>query len=145
MPSLYVMTRSFLKHLISIACILLSNSALNVQDSHAYKNIDMTSERISLIFELRTIFLSFQMVLSFSSVCVILNSLCPIFHKHILAGLRLVNRGNSRSGVRICYTGVFIDKITVEWENSNFHTQPPPPKKFPDPQSLYEKYNFVIL
>ena len=71
MRSLYVMPRSFLKHLISIARILLSNSAVNVQDSHAYKNIDMTSEGISLIFELRTIFLSFQMVLSFARAAVV--------------------------------------------------------------------------
>ena len=71
MGSLYVMQRSLLKHPISIACILLSNSAVNVQDSHAYKNIDITSERISLIFELRTIFLSFQMVLSSARATVV--------------------------------------------------------------------------
>ena len=58
-------------YLISIACILLSNSAVNVQDSHVYKNTDITSECISLIFELRTIFLSFQMVLSFARAAVV--------------------------------------------------------------------------
>ena len=48
-----------MKHLISMACILLSNSAVSVHDSHVYKKIDMTNELISLIFELRTMFLSF--------------------------------------------------------------------------------------
>ena len=56
MRSLYVMPRSLLKHLISMACILLSNSAVSVQDSHAYKIMEITNERISLKFELRTMF-----------------------------------------------------------------------------------------
>ena len=60
-----------MKHLISMACILLSNSAVSVQDSHAYKNMDMTNERISLIFELRSMFLSFQMVFSFARAAVV--------------------------------------------------------------------------
>ena len=50
-----------------MACTLLSVSAVSVQDSQAYRNRDMTRERISLIFELSAIFLSFQMVLSFAS------------------------------------------------------------------------------
>ena len=70
MWSLYVMPRSFLRHLISMACILFSVSAGNVQDSQAYRNMDMTRERISLIFELSAIFLSFQMVLSLASAAV---------------------------------------------------------------------------
>ena len=70
MWSLYVMPRSFLRHLISKACILFSVSAVNVQDSQAYRNMDMTRERISLIFELSAIFLSFQMVLSLASAAV---------------------------------------------------------------------------
>ena len=65
MWSLYMMPRSFLRHLISMACILLSVSAVSVQDSQAYRNMDMTRERISLIFEPSAIFLSFQMLLSF--------------------------------------------------------------------------------
>ena len=40
------------KHLISNACIILSMSAVIVHVSHAYKNMDMTRERISLILEL---------------------------------------------------------------------------------------------
>ena len=54
-----------------MAFILLSSSAVSVQDSHAYKNMDMTNERISLIFGLRTMFLSFQMVLSFARAAVV--------------------------------------------------------------------------
>ena len=53
-----------------MACILFSVSAVNVQDSQAYRNMDMTRERISLIFELSAIFLSFQMVLSLASAAV---------------------------------------------------------------------------
>ena len=64
------MPRSFLGHLISMVCILLSVSAVSVQDSQAYRNMDMTRERISLIFELSAIFLSFQMVLSCVSAAV---------------------------------------------------------------------------
>ena len=67
---MYVMPRSFLRHLISMAYILFSVSVVNVQDSHAYRNMDMTRERISLIFELSAIFLSFQMVLSLASAAV---------------------------------------------------------------------------
>ena len=71
MQSLYVMPRSFLKHCIFMACIFLSNSAVCVLDSHAYKNMDMTNERISLIFDLRAMFLLFQMVLCFARAGVV--------------------------------------------------------------------------
>ena len=54
-----------------MACILVSVSAVSVQDSQACRNMDMTRERISLIFELSAIFLSFQMVLSFVSAAVV--------------------------------------------------------------------------
>ena len=64
------MPSNFLRHLISMACILLSVSAVRVQDSQAYRNMNMTRERISLIFELSAIFLSFQMVLSLASAAV---------------------------------------------------------------------------
>ena len=50
-----------------MACILLSVSAVSVQDSQAYRNMDMTS----LISELSAIFLPLQMVLSFASAAVI--------------------------------------------------------------------------
>ena len=39
---LYVIPRIFLKHLISVACILFSRSAVSVHDSHAYRNMEMT-------------------------------------------------------------------------------------------------------
>ena len=60
-----------LRHLISMVCVLLSVFAVSVQDSQAYRNMDMTMERISLIFELSAIFLSFQMVLSLASAAVV--------------------------------------------------------------------------
>ena len=42
-------------------------SAINVQVSQEYENMDMTKERNSLIFELRSMFLSSQMILKFVS------------------------------------------------------------------------------
>ena len=63
MRSLYAIPRSFRKHLISNACIL-SLSAVRVHVSHAYKNMDMARERISLVLELMAMFLSFQMTLA---------------------------------------------------------------------------------
>ena len=65
------MTRSLQKHLISVACILFSRSAVVVQDSHAYKHIEMTRECISLIFELSAMFLSFHIVSSFESAAIV--------------------------------------------------------------------------
>ena len=56
---------------LSEASHLLSVSTVSVQDSQAYRNMDMTRERISLVFELSAIFLSFQMVLSFASAAVV--------------------------------------------------------------------------
>ena len=53
-----------------MACILFSVSAVSVQDSQAYRNMDITRERISPIFELSAIFLSFQMVLRLASAAV---------------------------------------------------------------------------
>ena len=53
-----------------MACILLSVLAVSVHDSQANTNMDMARDRISLIFELSAIFLSFQMVLSFVSAAV---------------------------------------------------------------------------
>ena len=71
MWSLYEMRRRRLKLLISTVCIFLSISAVNVQVSQEYKSMDMTRERNSLIFELRSIFLSSQMILSFVSAAMV--------------------------------------------------------------------------
>ena len=71
MWSLYEIPRSLRKHLISNACILLSMSAVMVHVSHAYKNMDMARERISLILELMAIFLSFQMTFSLVTAAVV--------------------------------------------------------------------------
>ena len=72
MRSQYEITRSLQKHLISIACILLSVSALMVHVSpHAYKNMDMARERIGLILELMAMFLSFQMTCTLVTAAVV--------------------------------------------------------------------------
>ena len=64
MWSLHEIPRSLRKHVIPNACILLSMSAVMVHISHAYKNMDMTRECISLILKLMAMFLSFQMTFS---------------------------------------------------------------------------------
>ena len=71
MWSLYEIARSLRKHLISNACIILSMSAVMVHVSHAYKNMDMARERISLILELMAMFLSFQMTFTLVTAAVI--------------------------------------------------------------------------
>ena len=68
---LYEMLSCFLTHLISVACNFFKMSAVNVQVSQAYNSIEITRERISLIFELREICLLFQMVLSLASPAVV--------------------------------------------------------------------------
>ena len=65
------MQRRRLKLLISTVCIFLSISAVNVQVLQEYKNMDMTRGRNSLIFELRSILLSSQMILSFVSAAMV--------------------------------------------------------------------------
>ena len=59
------MPSSFRKHLI------FRMSAVNVRVSQAYNSTEITRERISLIFELREICLSLQMVLSLASAAVV--------------------------------------------------------------------------
>ena len=53
-----------------MACILLC-SAVKVHDSHAYRNMDVTRERISRILELRETLLSFQTGFSLVDVAVV--------------------------------------------------------------------------
>ena len=76
--SLYDMRKIFRKHLISMACILFCKSAEWVHVSEAYRKMDMTRERISLIFELTVMFLSFHKgfnLVSAAVVCAILASI----------------------------------------------------------------------
>ena len=61
-----------------MACILVWNSAVRVNDSQAYRKTDVTRERISRILELREILLSFQTGFSLVNaavVCDILESI----------------------------------------------------------------------
>ena len=61
-----------------MACILLLSSAVRVQDSQAYRKMDVTRERISRIMELREILLSIQTdfsLLNAAVVCAILESI----------------------------------------------------------------------
>ena len=61
-----------------MACILLLSSAVRVHDSQAYRNMDVTKERISHILELREIPLPFQTsfnLVNAAVVCAILESI----------------------------------------------------------------------
>ena len=61
-----------------MACILLWSSAVRVQDSQAYRKMDVTREHISCILELREILLSFKTGFSLVTaavVCAILESI----------------------------------------------------------------------
>ena len=59
--SLYKMFNSLRYHLISSkACVLFSNSAAKVHDSQAYRNMEMTRERISFTFDPRDMLLSLK-------------------------------------------------------------------------------------
>ena len=49
-----------------MACILLWSSAVRVHDSHAYRKMDVTRERIRRILELREILLSSKLVSTLS-------------------------------------------------------------------------------
>ena len=58
-----------------MACILLWCSAVRVHGSQAYRKMDVTRERISRIFELGEILLSFQT--GFNHVKMLLLSVLP--------------------------------------------------------------------
>ena len=61
-----------------MACILLLSSAVRIQDSQAYRKMDVTRERISSILELKEILLSFQTGFSLVNAavaCAILESI----------------------------------------------------------------------
>ena len=73
--SLCDMRKIFRKHLIYMACILFCKSAERVHISEAYRKMDMTRERISLIFELTVIFLSDFNLVSAAVVPAILASI----------------------------------------------------------------------
>ena len=59
------MFNSLRQHLISKACVLFSNSAVKVHDSQAYRNMEVTRERISFTFDPRDMLLSLQIGFSF--------------------------------------------------------------------------------
>ena len=63
--SLYEMFNNLRWHLIAKACGLFSNSAVKVHDSQAYRNIEMTRERISFTYDPKDMLFSLQMGFSF--------------------------------------------------------------------------------
>ena len=55
-----------------MACNYFRMSAVNVHVSQAYDSTEITRDGVSLIFELREICLSFQMVFSLASAAVVI-------------------------------------------------------------------------
>ena len=61
-----------------MACILLWSSAVRVHDSHPYRKMNVTRERVSRILDLRETFLSFQIgfnLVNAAVVCAILEGI----------------------------------------------------------------------
>ena len=56
---LYKMFNNLWLHLISKACILFSSSAVNVHDSQAYRNMELTRECVSFTFDPRGMLFSY--------------------------------------------------------------------------------------
>ena len=74
-----------------MACILLWSSAVRVYDSQAYKKMDVTTEHISRILELREILLSIQIGFSLviaSVVCAILESISGLEPSSVINELK---------------------------------------------------------
>ena len=74
-----------------MACILLWSSAVRVHDSQAYRKMDVRRERISRIFELREILLSFQTGFSLVNAAVvdaILESISGLEPSSVITELR---------------------------------------------------------
>ena len=72
----------------------LSWSAVSVHDSHAYRNMEMTRARISFIFDLSVMFLSFQIVFSLfiaADVCAILDMISGFDPSSDTTALRYLN------------------------------------------------------
>ena len=76
-----------LLHLISVAPILICNSAVTVQESEAYSNMDVTMEHIIRILELREILLIFQTgfnLVNVAVVCAILEIISGLEHSSVV-------------------------------------------------------------
>ena len=75
---MYEMPRSLLRHLISTAWILFCNCAVSVQDSHAYRKMEIISACSSLTLTLREMLWCFHIVLSFIIAVVVCAALVRI-------------------------------------------------------------------
>ena len=69
--SFYRMRSILQKHLISMACFLLCNSAVRVHDSQVYRKMDVIREHIRRSLELREMLLSLQSCFNLFSAAVI--------------------------------------------------------------------------
>ena len=91
-----------------MACIVLWSSAVRVNESQAYRKMDVTRERISRILELREILLSFQTgynLVNVAAVCAILESISGLEPSSVITEPRYLKfvtvtspRGQWRTG-----------------------------------------------
>ncbi|MES9993104.1 MAG: hypothetical protein ABW098_14190, partial [Candidatus Thiodiazotropha sp.] len=61
------------QHLISKVWVLFTSSAVKAHESQAYRNMEMTRERISLTFDARDMLLSLNIGFSFVRAAVAFN------------------------------------------------------------------------
>ena len=121
--SSYEMFNSLRQHLISKACVLFSNSAVKVHDSQAYRNMEMTRERISFTFDQGDMLLSLQMGFSFvraAVACAILqrtSGLEPSFETTAPRYLKLVTAPNFCPFTFISLAGCHWRYLSSVWSS----------------------------
>ena len=83
---------------IELASVLFFNSASTVHDLQAYRNMEMTRERISFTFDSRDMLLSLQMGFSFVRAAVA----CAILER--ISGFGAIIRNNCSKVLEACYS-----------------------------------------
>ena len=114
--SLYEMQRIFRLHFISMACTLLCSSAVRVHVLHAYRNIDTTSDRISLILDRRVMFLSFHIGFSLvidAVVWAILEMISGLDPSSVITEPRYLNLDTVSNLCPFIHCDLLVDAIGV--------------------------------
>ena len=106
------MPRSLLKHLISVAWILLFNSAVSVHVSQAYRKTEQTSERMSRILDASLIVLSFQMVFNLDRVAAVIAILANISGLDQIkwGGKKSTEKSNCLARALVAYPSINVQK-----------------------------------
>ena len=97
-----------------MACILLWSSAVRVHDLQAYRKMDVTSEHISCILELREILLSFQTgfgLVNAAVVCAVLESISGLELSSVITESRCLKLLTVSSFCPFTLTSVYREYI----------------------------------